>query len=47
MEVSRVMQANEIIFEKRNDANPQQALLLEQISQYIKALCAELGIETE
>jgi exodeoxyribonuclease I len=45
--ISRVMQANEIIFEKRNDANPQQALLLEQISQYIKALCAELGIETE
>ena len=41
------MQANEIIFEKRNDENPQQALLLEQISQYIKALCAELGIETE
>lgn len=44
---TRLGQANETIIEKMNDANPQQALLLEQLSQYISALCKELGIKPE
>ncbi len=42
MEGSRVKdKLMKLSIEKRNDANPQQALLLEQLSQYIRALCAE------
>ena len=44
---SRLLQANETISEKMNDANPQQELLLEQLSQYISSLCEELGIQPE
>ncbi len=45
--ISRLMQVNETISEKMNDANPQQVLLLEQLSQYISSLCEDLGIKPE
>ncbi len=45
--IPSLMQVNETISEKMNDANPQQVLLLEQLSQYISSLCDNLGIQPE
>lgn len=45
--VSRLMQVKQTISEKMNDVNPQQVLLLEQLSQYISSLCEELGLNPE
>ena len=45
--VSRLAQVNKTICDKMNDANPQQELLLEQLSQYISSLCENLGLKPE
>lgn len=45
--VSRLSQVKQTISEKMNDANPQQVLLLEQLSQYISSLCEALGLKPE
>lgn len=44
---TRLTQTNEIISNKMNDANPQEQLLLEQLSQYISSLCQNLGLKLE
>jgi len=42
--LSRVAQVNQTISARLQDANPQQTLLLGQLSQYISSLCEELGL---
>lgn len=43
--LSQVQQVNQIIRNKLKDANAEQKLLLEQLSQYINGLCEKLEIE--
>lgn len=45
--VSRLARVNKTICEKMDGAKPEQELLLEQLSQYISALCENLGLKPE